>query len=121
MLNASDALRAHMYCKTLIAQCLQQPSYCMDYFDFKPHHDCPLMQFVRECEHQHGDWLEIGIVKSAHQNFHAQTMDLAQKKLSNEPVDIDAAMSPNSNWSNASAALIASIWRLERKLHSMAG
>lgn len=120
MLNASDALRAHLSCKALIAQCLQQPPHCMDYFDFKPHHDCPLMQFVRECEQDHGDWLEIGIVKSAHQNFHALTMDMAQKKLGMEPLDIDAELSPSSDWSNASATLIASVWRLERRLHSMA-
>ena len=121
MLTASDALRDLAKSRALIVQCLQQPPHCMDFFDFKPHADSALSQFIRSCENRHGDWLEVSIVKAAHHSFHKIAMDLAQRRLAGEEIDLEAeASEPNSELGKASAALVAAIWRLERRLHSMA-
>ncbi|GAA0525999.1 hypothetical protein FHS83_002004 [Rhizomicrobium palustre] len=93
----------------------------MSYFDFKPHPHCDITQFIRELEIRHRDWLEVAILKAAHHSYHAVLMDIANRKITGEEVDFEIEFAPDSPLERASAAVVAAVWRLERRLHSMAG
>jgi len=93
----------------------------MDLADLAPHADCALVRFVHECEANHTDWIEVDILKAAHASFHEAMMELAQKRLAQEPVDIVAEMARDSRLNRASEALVSAIWRLQGRLNSPDG
>ncbi|GAA0576590.1 hypothetical protein [Rhizomicrobium electricum] len=121
MLDASDALHAHIHCRAMLVQCLKQRQACLEYVDFAPHTNCALVRFVNECAARHADWPEIDILRSAHNNLHVLAKDIARRLIAGEYVDINAENAPNGRIDNASAALVAAVWRVERRLHSLAG
>jgi|WetSurMetagenome_2_1015567.scaffolds.fasta_scaffold948373_1 hypothetical protein len=121
MLDASDALHAHTHCRALMVHLLKQPAVCMDYVDFKPQQDCRLLRFIHECEAHHGNWPEIAILRTTHTSFHALATDMARRCIAGEHVDVDAENAPHGRLDNASAAVVAAVWRVERKLHTLAG
>ena len=121
MLDVSDALHAHMQCRALMVKNLKQPPACMEYLDFRPFQDCVLERFVHECEQRHIDWPEIELVRSAHNSLHKLVTDLARRRISGEYVNVDAENAREGRIDNASSALVAALWRLERRLHSLAG
>lgn len=121
MLDASDALHAHLHCRALVVQSLKQRPACLEYIDIAPHTDCILMRFTQECAAHHADWPEIDILRTAHTIFHSMAKDLARRLIAGEPVNIDSENAPNGRLDNASASVVAAVWRVERRLHSLAG
>lgn len=121
MLDASDALHAHSHCRAMLVQCLRQKQACLEYVDFAPHTDCALVRFTQECAARHADWPEVDILRTAHTNLHVLAKDMARRMIAGEYVDINAENASNGRLDNASAALVAAIWRVERRLHSLAG
>lgn len=121
MFDASDALRAHIHCRAMMILNLKQPPACIDYVDFRPQPDCPMMRFIETCAAHHTDWPEIQTLRSVHKGFHNLATDLARRRIAGEAVDIDAENAPDGAIDTASSALRAAVWRVERRLHSLAG
>ena len=122
MLDASDALRAHAQCKTKLADVLKRRIYHNPYYcELAPDHDCMLVRFIRENDGAPGLEPELTQVKAAHATVHTAAIGLAQKRASGDPINLEHEFAPSSNFGAASAALVAAIWKLEKKLHSMAG
>jgi hypothetical protein len=120
MLDASDALHAHLHCRALLMQFLKQRRACIEYVDFAPKSDCALVRFTQECETRHGNWPEVDILRTAHNNFHSMAKDIARRLIAGEYINIDVENAPDGHIDNASAAVVAAIWRVERRLHSLA-
>ena len=121
MLDISDALHAHAHCRALIVQSLRQSPACMEYIDFKPHEDCPLVRFLHDCQARHANWPEIGLIRTAHISLHSLATDLARRRMAGEYVNADAENAPGGRIDSAATSLVAALWRLERRLHSLAG
>ena len=121
MLDASDALHAHLHCRALIVQSLKQRPSCLEYVDIAPHEDCALVRFAQECAAHHADWPEIDVLRTAHNSFHSMAKDLARRLIAGEPLNIDVENAPHGRLDNASASVVAAVWRVERRLHSLAG
>jgi hypothetical protein len=120
MLDASDALHAHLRCRAMIVLSLKQRPSCIEYVDIAPQTDCALLRFAQECASRHADWPEIDILRTAHATFHSTAKDLARRLIAGEHVNIDAENAPNGRIDNASASVVAAVWRVERRLHSLA-
>jgi hypothetical protein len=121
MLNASDALRAHTRCKARIAAILKQPrTIAVEYQEALPHGDCVLVRFIKEHDGDHALEPELSVLRSAHATVHSVAIGLVQKRAAGQRIDFDVEFSPSSNFGAASSSLINAVWRLEKKLHSMA-
>lgn len=121
MFDASDALHAHSHCRAMLVQCLKQRQACLEYVDFAPHNDCALLRFTQDCAARHADWPEVDLLRTAHNNLHTLTKDMARRIIAGEYVDVAAENAPNGRIDNACAAVVAAVWRVERRLHSLAG
>lgn len=120
-MDASDALRAHSRCKAKLAYRLSHALKDEPYFtELAPHQECPLVRFIRENDGDLELEPELTQVKIAHATWHCANIGLAQKRAAGIEIDVEAEFSPTGNSGSASAALVAAIWRLEKKLHSMA-
>lgn len=121
MLSTADALRAHGHCKAKLAAYLSSTGPARDEHDFCPDPKCGVVRFIKESEDTFGGATEIRLLKVAHATVHAVALGLAQKRASGELMDVEFELGAHSNYGAASSSLVAAIWRLEKKLHSMAG
>jgi len=121
MMNTSDALRAHARCRSRLATCLGKNWASVDLKDFTPHPECNLVRFLKDAENLCGPLAEIGMARTAHATVHSVALGLAQKRMTGLVVDIDTEFSEVGNFGSASSLLVSSLWRLEKKLHTMAG
>jgi hypothetical protein len=120
MLNASEALRAHAWCKSRLAAILKRPrSEAVQYDELLPHCNCVLVRFIAEHEGDCDLEPEMSVLKTAHATVHTVAIGLAQKRIAGQRIDLDLEFSPSSNFGAASSSLVNAVWRLEKKLHSM--
>ena len=121
MLEASDALRAHVHCKERLAglldgKGLHEPFFC----ELAPDRDCAVVCLMRECEGLPDLAAELTGLRIAHAALHCAVIELAQKRCAGEPVDTAAAFGSNGVLGTASAALSDAIWRLQTKRQQQA-
>jgi len=121
MLNISEALRAHARCKSRFVEQLRRPCRDPNYLnEFTPHRDCVLIRFIEENKGDPDLEPELSILRTAHATVHTVAIGLAQKYAAGQIVNLEAEFAPNANFGGASSSLVSAIWRLEKKLHSMA-
>ena len=121
MLNGRDAVRAHDDCKTRLAVKVGQPISCpSDYRGFAPDHECLLVRFIRQYAGAPDLEPELSQLRTAHATVHSIAIALAQKHTDGQRIDIETEFAPYSNFGAASSSLVTAIWRLEKKLHSLA-
>lgn len=121
MLNAWDALRAHQHCKARLAETIKNKSFDGSCFGaVKPQEECCLVRFIREHEMHPGLKPEIEMLRTAHATVHRVAVWLAEKRAAGEPLDPQVDFSESSNFGAATSSLVTAIWRLERKLQSLA-
>lgn len=120
MMNTSDALRAHARCRARLALCLGKNWTSVDLKEFTPHPDCSLVRFLKDAQNLCGPLAEIDMARTAHATVHSVALGLAQKRMAGLHVDTDVEFGEAGNFGSASSLLVSSLWRLEKKLHTMA-
>jgi len=121
MLNALAALQAHEDCKARLAMNLRRRIVCLsDYRELAPDHECVLVRFIRENTGAADLEPELSQLRAAHATVHTIAIALAQKHAEGQDIDIATELAPFSNFGAASSSLVSAIWRLEKKLHSLA-
>jgi hypothetical protein len=114
MLNGSDALRAHAYCKALALQHLALPhDTCGE--DYTPNAACSLMQFIAQCENANPP-LDVSALRQAHAVFHAILADVAERQGAGEFICIESEARNGGALQKASEAIAAEVSKLERQL-----
>ena len=121
MLNALGALRAHDDCKARLAEKVgRRPRCTSDYRGFAPDQECLLVRFIRENAGDPDLEPELTQLRTAHATVHSIAIALAQRPADGQDIDIETEFAPSSNFGAASSSLVAAIWRLEKKLRSIA-
>lgn len=121
MLTTHDALQAHARCKTRISACFAKGQGSIDPNCLTPNPDCALVRFLDEAENVSGSIPEIAAARAAHATVHSVTIGLAQKRKSGRRIDVGFEFGSTGNFGSASSSLVSSLWKLEKKLHTMAG
>jgi hypothetical protein len=121
MLDTTDALRAHSRCRNRLTDLLSRQAFHSPYFcELAPDPDCQLSRFIRENDGDPSLEPELNMVRIAHATMHCVAIGLAQKRVAGETLDIQNELRPSGNLGAASASLVSAIWKLEKKLRSLA-
>jgi len=120
MSDAFLALKAHARCKSRLAAYLAHPNTEPQWNQVTANPQCELVQFIQECATKFGPSPEVRLLQSAHATVHSVAMGLAQKRAAGGKFDVVLEFGTQSNYGAASSLLVSAIWKMERKLHSMA-